>query len=256
MTKTFILKIFDTLFIAFSAFLIFFVILNYFLDKAYALCLAISFSLVVATFSFKSLTEKNQDKLIKKKHEKDLERVCGSLCFLGTKELNNVFSKLFSDCEKKKGGFYDPESKTLHLYFFKFEGLTKTDIVKAYNKITKNERAIIYTAYCDEKTLDFSHLFGNKIEVVYYEKVYELLKNANLLDEVRRDLNFSLPKKKGSFKGFLNKKRAKKFFAFGAVFLLLSFIVPFKLYYIISGAIFIILSLLSKFFGKNDIPVN
>lgn len=250
MTKSFLLKIFDTAFVAFSSFIVFFVILNYFLGYSISIVLSVCFGLITALFAFKAFTEKNREKDAKEKKEKEVERVLGTLCFTPQKDLTALFSKLFINFERKKGGFFDQETLTLFTPIFKFEGLTKTDIVKVYNKISKDEKAVIYTAYCKSETLDFCALFNGKIQVVYYEKVYDELSSAGLIGLIRKDLNFSPAKKRASFRGFINKKHAKKFFAFGVLFLGFSFIVPFKLYYIVSGCLFITLSIVCKFFGK------
>ena len=48
------------------------------------------------------------------------------------------------------------------------------------------------------------------------------------------------------------KKNAKKFLLFGVTFCLMSFIAPYKTYYIVSGCVMIFFAVILKLFGKQE----
>lgn len=252
MIKTYILKILDSAFVAVCAFLISFVLLSYFFAKPSSLVCGITIALLCGILAFKKISDKNRDSAEAEKTRRDVERALGGLCFASKKEVENIMSKLLPvDCEKKKGGFQEEKAKVFHFAVFSFEGLTKTDVAKAFNKISERETAVIYTAFCQKEILDFASLFEGKIKIIYGSELYSLLKEKSLLDKIKGEFSAFVPKKKASFKNLINKNRAKSFFAFGAALTVLSFVVPYKLYYIVCGSIFLALSLVCKFFGKD-----
>ena len=59
-------------------------------------------------------------------------------------------------------------------------------------------------------------------------------------------------REKVKLRAVLNKKNAKKFIAFGLFFVLSSFFVPIKLYYLIMGGIMILFALTLWFFSKSE----
>ena len=51
---------------------------------------------------------------------------------------------------------------------------------------------------------------------------------------------------------FLRKKNAKNFLVFGIVFSVMSFFVPLKIYYLLWGSVFLVLSLVTRLYGREE----
>ena len=253
MKKQLFLRISDSIFLSFIGFLISLIIFRNFTPKNYSLIFAFLFSLLIFLFFFKFFGKKQLNKNKAIAFEKDLNEVLNGLCFTDSKEAFSLLSAFANSSERKKGGVYNAKTKTLHLALFSFEGVNKTAIVKAYNKINKNEKVIIYSPFYDDLISPFINLFP-QITVIHSHKLYNLMQSLNLLEKAKRVKLESPENKRATFKGFFNKKRAKNYFFFGATFLLLSFIVPLKLYYTVCGVVFLIFSVCCKFFGKEPKP--
>ena len=62
-----------------------------------------------------------------------------------------------------------------------------------------------------------------------------------------------MKKDRPSFRVYLKRKNAKKFIAFGLIFIFLSFFVPIKLYYLIVGGLMLVYATTLLFFGKKEV---
>ena len=85
-----------------------------------------------------------------------------------------------------------------------------------------------------------------------YVKIYAFLKENNSLPPEKYE--FSDKKLKGLtlLKTLLEKKKAKRFFAFGFIFLAFSYFVPIKVYYVVFGCAFLIFALFLTIFGQTE----
>lgn len=262
MKKSLPVIISDTSFLTFVSFILSFVLFDYLSKKPYSLVFSACFSLLTALLFFKIFTSRAKKKNFAKNRREKISSVFYRLCF-ETKEKNTLrfmraLQKRGFATERKKGGIYLKNEKTTVFIKFGFDSVNKTDVVKAFNNISENEKAVITAEYFTDEIKDFSRLFGDRIILIDGEKVFNLLEATG---ELPPPLEKKLPELgvnpvKRKFGNFLSKKSAKKFLLFGTIFLLTSFFVPLKLYYVISGVVMLIFSAICLLFGKPSTEEN
>ena len=252
--KSAIKKTSDTAFVFIVCFLFSFFIFNYFVKRPYSSVLALSLSLAVAVVSFKIITNAY---LMKQNEQADSRLVINTLnhlCLCKDKEIKDLFYSAFIKkgytAEIKKRYILLPKEKLQLFFVFSFDGLLKKDVVAIYNMLSSSNRAVIYTNSISDEMKDFVIRFNKKINVFYGKEVFDFLSESNSLPNIDFVLEDKKPPKI-KLNNFLEKKKAKNYLVFGIIFLLLSFFVPLKLYYIVCGGIMIIMSLFAKFFGIN-----
>ncbi|MBQ7348763.1 MAG: hypothetical protein IJW47_02085 [Clostridia bacterium] len=253
MKKFYLSVTLDGILCAFIYFLLTFIILNYFTERAVSLVLSITLSLVLTLFTVKLLSEKRQKSGINNSESKLKDKIITQLNFMTKSQANNIFIKAFNRqgiaTEKRRDGIFLPDKKTLVFIKFGYQQLSKADVVKIYNSIKKNESAEVYAEAFQPEIKEFTSRFV-KIRLFDGDKAYTLLKNGECLSEI----NCTVPEIKSTKNNLtlnvFNKKRAKTFFGFGIFFLLSSFFVPIKIYYVICGCLMLIISLICVFFGK------
>ncbi len=240
----------DALFYSFISFAVCFFGLLKPLGRISALCLSTFITLVVFTFFIFRNVKKVKKISLTKKEQKKAKRFNEFLCILNKKDGFNIVThalqKAYPTGEVDKFSFVVPHKNLRIFFFFSFDGLTKSNVVFAYNRLLPNETAVIYAYNEPADVIEFSKRFSGKIEIKNGEKLYALVKDFLPLSVLPRT-TFSENKKIGNF---FSKKSAKKLFLFGALFLLTSSLVTFKTYYIVFGTIFLICSAISYFFGK------
>ncbi len=255
MKKLLFVAISDTLFLAFIGFILSFILIDYFVYKPYSIILAVCFSLLVGLISFKKLSTRANKTHTANKHSEDLYKVFYQLRFESKEKLTSRFIRAFNkngyETERKKGGIYLKEKEVMVFIKFGFDPLQKADVVKAFNCITKSEKAVIMAENFTDEIRDFVRLFDGKVLLIDGEKIYKLLKTSDELPKITVENEQSSNKKPRFVANFFAKKSAKRFLLFGTTFLLMSFVVPLKLYYVISGTIMLILSAICLLFGKS-----
>ena len=96
----------------------------------------------------------------------------------------------------------------------------------------------------------FAEKFGKKVKLVPIAPLYARLKELDALPPISERFT---PKRRSASEWmeliFL-KSSSRGYFTAGAMLLILSFIVPYKLYYVISGTVLTLFSLFLRFFGK------
>ncbi len=161
-----------------------------------------------------------------------------------------VFKKFDINAEIKNGRLYIKENGVVIFLHFDFDMVKKSEIIKYFNQLNGDDIGIIFSSSFSNEIISFISNFNGKLKLYDENDVFSILKKAGIYPE--NDVCFFREKeKKWDFSLLINKKRAKNYFFFGVIFMLYSFIVPIKIYYIIVGSIFLILSLSLKLFGKN-----
>lgn len=247
--------VFDTLLSAVTAFILSFVLLNYFIGRPYSLIIAVCVALLFALLAFRLLYAKVGKKNDKDGRARECKAVLNQLCFDTKARVLSRFERAIKKSglksERKKGGLYVPERNLLIIPVFSFDGVNKTDIVKAFNAINSKEKAVIMSSGFSVETEAFAERFDGRIILMGGKKVFELLEKTDELPEIKCGFLSAEPKK-ASLKALFTKKRARSFFAFGILFLLMSFFSPIKLYYVICGCAMLIFAVLSVLFGKPE----
>ena len=245
---------FDLIFTMFSVFLISLVIINYFYYPPFTVIISSALSVLSGLCFLKIGLSKRKKTQLKKSEEKLKENVLLSLNLLPEDSVLD----LFFNALKKKGekfkrvdnGFFLWEKKTFLMVKCSIDGLTKTDIVKAFNQIRQNDKAVIYSTTASKSVKDFASRFNKKIVIYDGEDTFLFLKNNDSLPSTQKALK---PKKNKIpiIKTLFTKKNARNFFLFGASFLILSFFIHYKLYYVIMGTLFLLFSLTCRFYGSS-----
>ncbi|MBQ9514246.1 MAG: hypothetical protein IJR66_04645 [Clostridia bacterium] len=242
----------DTAFVFVACFLLSFFIFNYFTKRPYSYVLALSLSLAVSVLAFKIISSAYISNKNASGNSRLVKNTLNHLCLSKEKDVKDLFYSAFIKkgyvAEIKRRYILLPKEKLQLFFVFSFDGLTKKDVVAVYNMLSQSNRAVIYTNEISEEVKDFVIRFNKKINVFYGKEVFDFLKDC----EVLPDIDFVLEEitaPKITAKTFIEKKKAKNYFVFGIIFLLLSFFVPLKLYYIIAGGIMISLSLFARLFG-------
>ncbi len=245
--------ILDSVFCCFLYLLLSQVLFSYFFDNPISLTLAVTLTLVLTLFTVKVLFEKRKKKGLLSLDDKIKNQIVFNLHFMPKSKLTALFMQAYSNlnvkCEKKREGIYLTDKKTLVILKFGYQEVSKADVVKAFNLIKKDQTVEIYSDEFSLGVQDFAKRFVN----VYLKDAVDavkLLKDGNSLDQIKDLQVETTPQKPNFIKNVFNKKRAKTFFGFGIFFLLSSFIVPIKTYYVISGSIMLIFSLVCIFFGN------
>lgn len=244
----------DAVFYLLAGFALSFIAINYFLPRPASYILSATFAIIFTLFSVKISLDKKRKNFSSEEKEKKYGGAMNALNLMGEKTVIELFDKAFKkegySTEKKSGGIFICEINATAFFKFGFDKVTKTDVVKCFNKITKTRKAEIYAENFSEEVKDFAARFGGKIILKDGKAAFALLEKHSLLPEVNASFD-SAEKKKLDFSRLLNKKRAKSYLAFGLLFTLLSYIAPIKGYYLVFGAAFLVLSLILRLFGKS-----
>ena len=247
-------EILDAAFYLVAGFFLSLIAFNYFLPRPASYVLSATLAVIFTLFAVKICVGKNRGNFSESEKERKFLAVMTTLNLSGEKANADLFEKVFRAegyaVEKKRGGLYIADLKRAVFFRFGFDGETKTDVVKCFNKIPKDFKAEIFSESFDDGVKEFAGRFGGKIVLSDGRRAYELLEKNSLLPEG----SFVLPEKSVAkrldFRRLLDKKRAKNYLAFGLLFTFLSYFVPIKGYYLVFGAVFLIFALILRLFGK------
>lgn len=252
--KTLSINILDSAFSAFLSFVLTFLILNYFIDRPYSIIISISLSVPIFILSYNKLKKSANIKSLDKLKRKAVENVFYSLCLMEKNSLVALFEKALLRLDyktiRRKNGVFIDEKKVAIFPIFTFDGITKTDVVRVFNSVPVHFKAYIFGESISQDLQSFIIRFDNRIEFIGIEKVYNLLKQTSCLPKESSLLKNKKFFENGFFKAVFNKRNSKKFLSFGSLFLLMSYFVPIKIYYVISGCVFLTFSLFCRLYGK------
>lgn len=255
MKKFYVVLVFDSLFIAFSTFMLSLVLIRYFTTSP----VAVSTSILTAVFTCVAFVghriKKTNLSTINKKERRRIEETLLTLSFMQKKDVSALFEKMLSyyeiTYEKKRDFFYLPEKAALIYLSCGIDGATKTDVVKLFNHTPKDALGVVFCTNADQNVKEFSERFSGKIKIIEGDKFFEYLKESSLIPENTISI-FPQRKKSCAIRSFFSKKNARKFFLLGMSFLIMSFFVSIKLYYVIFGTVFTLLALTCKFFAPKQ----
>ena len=244
----------DVVFSAFICFILSFVILNFYIQRIWAIILSIIISGILSFFVYKTLSRKNVKTKLKKAETKVRNNVYAQLGLSTENEQCAIFETALKkdgySIEKKRGGLFIKNKNSVIFPKFGFDQVSKADIVRIFNSIKKDDVAYVLSESFSSETKDFADRFGGRIKLVFGDAVYLYLKEKDVLPETK----FSFPEKKplnlSAFKNIFQKKKAKTLLWFGLIFLFSSYFVPIKTYYVICGSIFLVLALITRIYGK------
>ena len=244
----------DVIFTAFISFILYFILLNYFFAHTLALGVSATLCALSALFAFKILYDKNVKIRLSRTQKKQLERTISQLNLYTTTEQNDLFEravkKLGYTTQRKKGLIYILEENCALYLRFGFDGVSKTDIVKAFNAVKSDQLVYVFAEKFSPEVEGFAKRFDGRIITVQAEEAYKFLSENDCLPKEK----FSFTQKKNTalemLKSLFYKKHARRFAIFGSIFLFTSYFTPIKLYYVIFGSLFLSFALLCRLFGK------
>ena len=244
----------DVIFTAFISFILYFILLNYFFAHTFALGVSATLCALTALFSFKFLYDKNIKIKLSKAQKKQLESVISQLNLYSPTEQNDLFEravkKLGYTTQRKKGLIFIHEENCALYLRFGFDGVNKTDIVKAFNAVKSDQLVYVFSEKFSPEVQSFANRFDGRIMTVSAEETYKFLSENDCLPKEK----FSFTQKKNTtvklLKNLFYKKHARRFALFGIIFLFTSYFTPIKLYYLIFGSLFLSFALLCRLFGK------
>ena len=243
----------DVLFMGFISLLLSLVVFNYFLPYPYQLLVSILVSLLCILIYYHLSRQKQNHLKLKKTEKVEYEKLISHLNFSTLEQQVSVVEvavKKHGLLTEKHQGSLNIKDKFITVFCrFGFDKVSKSDIVRAFNMLSKNHKAFILAETFDQDVIDFAKRFDGRIILVDGKTLYRYLKEHDCMP---LPVNAKPePKNKGDFKNLLDKRKAKNFLLFGTSFLFLSYFAPIKTYYVVCGCIFLIYSLILRFFGKD-----
>ena len=239
----------DTLFAFIVGFLLSLIVIRYFDFPLWA-CFTVSgvVALAFALLVFLALKARLEDKYLLAKDEETKNKLFLHLALDQPENNRKLFAKLLkaedTPAERKSGTLIVGEECIFLLFFM--EQLSADEIAKVIKKPWDGKK----TVYCNTLSPEAEKLcrdFG--IDVVPARELYLRLKEKNLLPE--RFLCPNVPKRtvKERVSSFFRRSLAHPYFMTGLGLLALSFLTPYKLYYLIAGGCLLLLSLVLRLFG-------
>ncbi len=258
-----IAKTIDTLSLTFISGIIFFAWIRFYTkDYTLSLILAIILSLLLTTLINFLIFRKNEKFLLSKQEKSNAETLSLNLLCSPSSTILNYIQKIYSslnyEIEKKtnylilkQNSAQNEVHSTLHtLCFphFKSTEFTLNDLYSLISIANQNDikDLIIITISTTPETKSFINSLNNfNIKIIdqyeFYSKYAKDFPLPQQIDISKPKLNY-----KTLFKYSQNPKRAKNYLLFGIFTILTSFLVPYKLYYLITGTILCVIALILK----------
>ncbi len=236
----------DTLFTALCSFLLFFTALRFYTKNAViGLVFGIAAALVFGAIAFLYISRKQSKSLLITAEQREKKLLALHLSLSSDDSVLKLFSKCIEG--SKKYGKRLIVGEQLIFFKFKMQPLSEDDIAPVI-KYNRDRHKIVYCNSISPEAMGLADYFG--IEIKTSEDIYSLLKGADLLPEKYAYEGKPAP---GFFKRiklrFTRKLCAPLFFS-GVALVAISYFTFFPVYYIISGGIMLILSVIALLLGR------
>lgn len=246
----------DGIFVAVASFFISFLIVSFFVERPYSFIISGMLAALFCLLSVKYMSEKRQKETLKKAEKKRFDDVITQLNLMTDKELYDFMQRAFLSLnvltERKRSCLELKGQSKIAVFKFGYFTVGKADVVFAFNLAKNGEQVEIYSESFSSEIKSFAARFGGKIILKDGFETYDLLKKANTFPEIK----FTFTKSKQTLAeikaNLFNKKRAKAYLGFGVLFLLFSYLVPIRWYYVISGGVMLVMSVLCVLFGSRE----
>ena len=248
MYKYKIAKICDYIFFGLVFFVIFYGWTNFYQKNtilSFAVAITCSFIIIIIMNFF--ISKKNEKERLTQQQKEIILNYSTQLKFSDRKKVLTYFENIFKNSKIKKN--YILKEETIIYPFFNTERFTLTDLIKIYSEIEseKINNVYILSSVFDADCYNIVKQIKNKnIQLFDAQKTYnEFIKNKslpeNVIDAKPQKLNL-----KELLKFIISPKRTKHYLILGLILILSSFFVIYKLYYLITGSILLILALLTR----------
>lgn len=248
--------IIDALFTAFVSFILSFVAFYYFLERRLAITCAATFAALMTLIAFKKLLDKREKIKLSAAKKKERDAAISQLNLYTTTEKNDLFERALKNAGyetvRKRGGLLLKDKGVYIFPLFSFDGVSKTEIVKVFNSIGREDVAYIISAKFSVGVKEFADRFDGRIITCDFDEAFIFLCENDALPRQKFQLKEKAPLKLSALKNILQKRKAKNYLLFGLGFLFMSYFVVTKIYYVVCGSIFLFLALFCRLFGKEE----
>lgn len=254
MKINYIAFILDGLFVFIGGFILSFCVLYYLIPYPYSIIVSLSLSGLLLVLALKILNSKQNKTNLFRKDKKLYTDTIIRLNLMDEQKLIELFQNAVcpnATIKPLSRGFLCEQTDTAYLISFGFNKVKKSDVVRAFN-LPNAKKAVFFAENFEKEVIDFASRFNGKITLYDGKDCFNFLKEKELLPTEDFSQYYSQNAKPIFKKQILDKKNAKKFLLFGVVFSFFSFLVPYKLYYLICGGLMISFSLYLKLFGKSQ----
>ena len=245
----------DCVFYAVALFFIFFVIINFFVPRPLSYILSGTLALLSDIALARFFLKKRRSEFSAESERQRFKEIMTALELSDVKENVRFFSELYSadgkaPVRREQSVLFPHEKKTVFPKFG-FDGVTKTDLVRSFNRTERGFKTVILSESFSDEIVSFAERFGGKMILCDGKTLFSLMKKHGVYPRTE-----SLPekKKKADFSRLLDAKKQKTFFRFGLLFILLSYFAPIKIYYLAFGLISLLYAVAVKLFLKNKAP--
>ncbi len=173
------------------------------------------------------------------------DRLETEFCIRGGEYVVDLLKSCLKNNKIENGGNYILLENSVIIANFKFSPLGGNDVASVCKLAKKHEKNHVYliAKAVDRKAWQVANLQDIKMEIVKTKQVFKFLAKHDALPVLKKEkTKFSLSLLIGAI---LSRRNFKNYVFSGAVLLGASFLTPLKIYYIVSGTILLLLSLLA-----------
>ncbi|MBR1925228.1 MAG: hypothetical protein IJ837_00025 [Clostridia bacterium] len=246
-------KVVDYIFFGLVFFVIFYGWTNFYQKNivlSFFVAIVCSFFLLIIINFF--ISKKSEKEKLTQKQKEVILNYSTQLKFSDRKKVLTYFKDISTNSKIKKN--YILKENCIIYPYFNTENFTLNDLTRTYGEIEAEKINDIYilSSKFDADCYNIAKQIKNKnIQLFDAQKTYnEFIKNnalpENVVDTKPQKLSF-----KELLLFMISPKRTKNYLIFGIILLFSSFFVMFKIYYLITGSILLILALLSRIIKQN-----
>lgn len=224
----------DTLFLFICSAFFCFIVSRFYLSPLVSLALSVAVGGLTCLLFLRRKSRAYQGAVIKKTEEAECKKLLDTLPVLFGKARDTIKTVLSSavDCPT--------------VFYFRFQPMSK-DQAALLLRASHHPVHLYATALSEEaRTL----LFHTDVAVTEGAGIYRTLKDQNALPPLPQTR-----KRRGAkeiLRVFFRKKNAVRYLAYGVLLLGMSMVVPFPIYYVACGGLFLSYAVVARFWGKPD----
>lgn len=253
MSKFKIINIIDKLFITFSIFLIIYAWLNFYVrNLTFTFMLSLIFSASVSYILFYLLNKKQSKKRLVQEKNNVINKNFLAFKLMPINEKLKLLSQVFCDgCEHKTTKnklTFVKENSSYSVIVFLQKNLMQEDLLNLLTQYEIKSDNLIVICENFSHTINCKILKNLSIKIVDKDDLFlnyfepnNIYPNCEILDD-----NVLKPNFKILYKKFFQTKKSKQYFWLGLLMIFSSFILPFKIYYLIFGSGFLVCAILCK----------
>ena len=247
----------DAFFLCVATFLICFTTLRFSLSLGLSAMIAAVFSFLISAVFLYFMKKRTQKKLATKEDVKRLQKCVQTLGLMPYKEADDFFFRLLS---KKLSGtiafgeegrnFYRTETD-YSVFLPTYYPISAKHVLSVWKSNPDFRPLTVYTLSAESEAVAICKTL--KIELKQADDLYLLMKETNLFPPFETIEKTSLKTRlKTLASSVVKRKQSKRFFFLGSWMLVFSIFIPYPVYYLVCGSLFLSVSLLTRLFGAKE----